>query len=151
MIGFMISLSPPPRLRVVFSYWLMLKVLAPIDAKSEEIVFSKAETTVRILTKAVIPIAIINTVRTVLNNCVLMEPNAIRIFSLNNFNIIAVWHENTIFVTNFLFKNPNLFFRSFFLFIQVFRRLVNGFFKSFFVLYYFFKNIFIGTSYDFRS
>ena len=86
----MITRSSPPRLRVVFSYCLILKVFAPIDAKSEEMVFSSAETTVRILTKAVIPIAIIITVRTVRNNCVLIEPNAIRIFSLNNFNIIMV-------------------------------------------------------------
>ena len=90
IIGLMITRSFPPRLRVVFSYCFRLNVLAPIDAKSDEIVFSSAETTVRMLTRAVIPIAIINTVRTVLNNCVLMEPKAIRIFSLNNFTIIAV-------------------------------------------------------------
>ena len=90
IIGLMISRSFPPRFLVVFSYCFRLNVFAPIDAKSEDIVFSSAETTVRMLTKAVMPIAIISTVRTVLNNCVRMEPSAIRIFSLNNFNIIAV-------------------------------------------------------------
>ena len=68
----------------------MLKVLAPIEAKSEDSVFSKAETTVRIPTKAVIPMAIINTVRMVRNNWVLMEPVAIRTFSLNNLNIVPI-------------------------------------------------------------
>lgn len=68
----------------------MLKVLDPIEAKSEDSVFSKAETTVRIPTKAVIPIAIINTVSMVRNNWVLMEPNAIRTFSRNSLNIIIV-------------------------------------------------------------
>jgi hypothetical protein len=51
-------------------------VFDPIDAKSEDMVFS-AETTVRIPTKAVIPIAIINTVSEVRNIWVLMEPAAI--------------------------------------------------------------------------
>jgi hypothetical protein len=32
----------------VFSYCLTLKVFDPIDAKSEDMVFSRAETTVRI-------------------------------------------------------------------------------------------------------
>ena len=90
MMGFMISLSLPPCLREVFSYWLMEKVLAPIEAKSEDKVFSKAETTVRIPTKAVIPMAIINTVRVVRNNWVLMEPKAIRTFSRNNLNIVSI-------------------------------------------------------------
>jgi len=62
----------------------MLKVLAPIDAKLEETVFSKAETTVKILTNAVIPIAIITTVKIVRSNWVLIEPNAILIFSFTN-------------------------------------------------------------------
>ena len=68
----------------------MLNVLAPIEAKSEDNVFSKAETTVRIPTKAVIPMAIINTVRMVRNNWVLMEPVAIRTFSRNSLNIVPI-------------------------------------------------------------
>ena len=80
----------------------MLKVLEPIEAKSEESVFSKAATTVKMQTNAVIPIAIINTVRMVRKSCVLMEPSAIRTFSLNNFNIMRVCHEFTIFVTSLL-------------------------------------------------
>jgi hypothetical protein len=68
----------------------MLKVLAPIDAKSDEMVFSNAETTVKIPTKAVIPMAIISTVRMVRNNWVLIEPKAIRTFSRNNLNIVAI-------------------------------------------------------------
>mgnify|MGYP000571679329 CR=1 FL=1 len=80
----------------------MLKVLAPIEAKSEEMVFSKAETTVNIPTKAVIPIAMIKTVSVVRNNWVLIEPTAIRTFSLNKFSIVAICHENTIFVTSLL-------------------------------------------------
>ena len=58
-------------------------------AKLEDKVFFNAETTVRIPTNAVIPIAIIKIVRMVLNNCVLIEPSAIRIFSLVNLNIIS--------------------------------------------------------------
>ena len=53
-----------------------------MEAKFPEIVFSKAEITVKIPTNAQIPIAIIKTVKTVRNNCVLIEPSAIRIFSL---------------------------------------------------------------------
>jgi molybdopterin biosynthesis enzyme len=68
----------------------MLKVLEPIEAKSDDKVFSKAETTVKIPTNAVIPMAIINTVSMVRNNWVLMEPKAIRTFSLNNLNIVLI-------------------------------------------------------------
>jgi hypothetical protein len=53
-------------------------------------VFSKADTTVKTPTKAVIPMAMINTVRVVRNICVLIEPTAIRTFSLNKFSIIVV-------------------------------------------------------------
>ena len=82
----------------------MLKVLAPIEAKLVEMVFSKAVTTVRIPTKAVIPIAIIKTVRMVRNNCVLMEPNAIRIFSLNNFSIMNNLSRKYVFCYKFVFE-----------------------------------------------
>ena len=90
MMGFMISLSLPPCLREVFSYWLMEKVLAPIEAKLLVNFFSKAAITVKITTKAMIPMAIINTVRVVRNNWVLMEPKAIRTFSRNNLNIVPI-------------------------------------------------------------
>jgi hypothetical protein len=89
MIGFMISRSFPPRFLVVFSYCFKLNVLAPIDAKSEDIVFSSAETTVRIHQSG----------DTNSNNQHSKNgsqqlcsdgTSAIRIFSLNNFNIIAV-------------------------------------------------------------
>ncbi|MNT01073.1 hypothetical protein D3C72_1355250 [compost metagenome] len=82
----------------------MLKVLAPIEAKSLEIVFSKAETTVKIPTKAVIPIAIIKTVRMVRSNCVLIEPKAIRIFSLNNFSIMTNLSRKYVFCYKFVFE-----------------------------------------------
>lgn len=107
----MISRSLPPRLRAVFSYWLMLKVLAPIEAKSDEMVFSKAETTVRMPTRAVIPMAIMSTVRMVRSNCVFTEPIAIRTFSLNNCSIILICHEITIFVTS-LFLGGIIYFKN---------------------------------------
>ena len=47
---------------------LRLKVFAPIEEKLLEIVFSKAETPLRIPTNAIIPIAIIKTVKTVLRS-----------------------------------------------------------------------------------
>ena len=68
----------------------MVNVLEPIEAKSLEIVFSKAETTVRIATKAIIPMAIMSTVNMVRSNCVRIEPSAILTFSLNNPNIVVI-------------------------------------------------------------
>jgi hypothetical protein len=82
----------------------MLKVFEPIEAKSVESVFSKAATTVKIQTKAVIPMAMMSTVRIVRKSCVLIEPKAIRMFSLNNFSMMAVCHEITIFVTSLFLK-----------------------------------------------
>ena len=67
----------------------MLKVLEHIEAKLVDKVFFKAETTVNIPTNAVIPIAIIKIVSMVRNNCVRIEPRAIRIFSTVNLNIIS--------------------------------------------------------------
>jgi hypothetical protein len=55
----------------------MLNVLEPMETKLLDIVFSSAATTVKIHTKAVIPMAMIKTVRIVRNNCVLMDPRAI--------------------------------------------------------------------------
>jgi hypothetical protein len=64
-------------------------VLEPIEAKLEFKVFSRAETIVKIATKAVIPIAIIMMVSTVRKICVRIEPKAILIFSLNTLVIIS--------------------------------------------------------------
>jgi hypothetical protein len=55
----------------MFFVLLDIKVLDPIDEVEEWC--SRAETTVKTPTKAVIPMAIINTVRVVRNICVLME------------------------------------------------------------------------------
>ena len=77
----------------------MLKVLAPIEAKFPDKVFSKAATSVKIPTKAVIPMAIMSTVKMVRSICVLMEPKAIRTFSLRSFKFILVRHKFNFFVT----------------------------------------------------
>ena len=80
----------------------MLNVLEPIEAKSVDKVFSNAATTVKMHTSAVIPIAIINTVKMVRRSCVLIELSAILTFSLKSFSMIGVCHEFTIFVTSLL-------------------------------------------------
>ena len=79
----------------------MLKVLEPIEAKSVDKVFSNAATTVKMQTNAVIPMAIISTVKMVRSSCVRMELKAILTFSLNSCSMMRVCHEFTIFVTSF--------------------------------------------------
>ena len=64
-------------------------MLAPIEVKSLVIVFSKALTALKIPTSAVIPMAIIRTVKIVLKSCVLILSNAILTFSRNKPNIGA--------------------------------------------------------------
>ena len=61
-----------------------------MEANFEFNVLSMAATTVRIPTKAVIPIAIITIVRIVRSNCARIEPKAIFIFSLKTAFIIPI-------------------------------------------------------------
>ena len=72
-----------------------------MDAKLVDNVFFKAETTVNIPTKAVIPMAIINMVSMVRSNCVRMDPMAILIFSEINVNILKSLRRNYAFCNKF--------------------------------------------------
>src|SRR6218665_2592374 len=91
MIGLIVFLRLPPSICCEMSYCSTLKVFAPIEAKSDESVFSRAAVNVKMPTKAQIPRPMINTVRIVRSNCVLIEPIAIRTFSLNNFSIFKFY------------------------------------------------------------
>ena len=80
-------------------------LFGPLEESSLEEIKQQFETNVFGVirtTKAVIPIAIINTVSMVRNNWVRTEPIAILTFSLNKFSIVPICHENTIFVTSLL-------------------------------------------------
>jgi hypothetical protein len=90
MIGFMISRSLPPRFLVVFSYCFKLNVLVPHRCKIRGYCVLQRRNNRKNTHQSGDTNSNNQHSKNGSQQLCWMEPSAIRIFSLNNFNIIAV-------------------------------------------------------------